>query len=105
MEEPALVFVNEEAEGLEVVVNFGLFAGREATPAEVDRLAEALLPDLDAIDVVCEHRYRFDRHGEAAVYQVRVHVRPEDGELRDSILETIEEWARDCFADRRLLSP
>jgi hypothetical protein len=105
MSEPALVFVNEEAAGLEVVVNFGLFAGREATPAEIDRLAEALLPDLESIEVICEQRYRFDRRTEAAVYQVRVVVPPEDADLRESIVETVEEWARDCMAERRLLSP
>lgn len=105
MGDPALVFVNEEAEGLELVVNFGLFAGREATPAEVDRLAEVLLPDLDSIEVICEQHYRFDRRMETTVYQVRVVVPPEDADLRDSILETVEEWARDCIAEGRLLSP
>lgn len=105
MTDPTLVFVNEEAEGLEVVVNFGVFAGREATPAEIDRLAEALLPDVDSLEVLCEQRYRFDREMEATVYQVKVRVADGDGELRESLLETVEEWVRDCMTDRRLLSP
>jgi hypothetical protein len=105
MDDPTLVLVNEEGDGLELVVNFGLFAGRDVTPAEVDRLAEALLPDVDVFDVVCEQRYRFDREREAMVHQVRIRIPPEDADQRDWIVETVEAWAKDCIADRRLLSP
>jgi hypothetical protein len=102
MTDPALVFANDRAE---LVVNFGLFAGREATPAEIDRLAEALLPDVEPLEIVCEQRYEFSREHEAKIYQVRVVLPEDDDELRDSLVETVEEWARDCIADRRLLSP
>jgi hypothetical protein len=105
VEDPTLVFVREEGEGLEVVVNFGLFAGRDVTPAEVDRLAEALLPDVEVFDVVCEQTYRFDREREAMVHQVRINIPPEDADQRDWVLETVEAWAKDCIAERRLLSP
>ena len=105
MEDPALVFVNEEGDGLEIVVNFGLFAGREATPAEIDRLAEALLADVEVFDVVSEQRYRFDREREAMVHQVRVTIPADDADQRDPAIETIEAWAKDCIAERRLLSP
>ncbi len=105
MTDPTLVFTNEDAEGSELVVNFGLFAGREATPAEIDRLAEALLPDVEPLEIVCEQRYEFDRDREAKVYQVRIALPEDDRELRDSLVDTVEEWARDCIADRRLLSP
>jgi hypothetical protein len=103
--DPTLVFANDGAEGTELVVNFGLFAGREATPAEIDRLAEALLPDVEPLEIVCEQRYEFDREREAKVYQVRIQVPEEDDEVRATLLEATEEWARDCIADRRLLSP
>jgi hypothetical protein len=102
--DPTLVFVNDGPDRVELVVNFGLFAGREATPAEIDRLAEALLPDVEPLEIVCEQRYEFDREREAKIYQVRIGV-TDDGELRESLLETVEEWVRDCIADRRLLSP
>jgi hypothetical protein len=105
MTDPTLVFANDAADGLEVVVNFGLFAGREATPAEIDRLAEALLPDLEPLEILCEQRYKFDREREANVYQVKIPLADEDAELRELLLETVEEWARDCIADRRLLNP
>ncbi len=104
MSDPTLVFVRDDHGRVEFVVNFGLAAGREATPAEVDRLAEALLPDVEPLEIVCEQRYEFAREREAKVYQVRIPV-TDDGELRDSLLETLEEWVRDCIADRRLLSP
>lgn len=104
MTDPTLVLVNEDAGRIELVVNFGLFAGREATPAEIDRLAEALLPDVEPLEIVCEQRYEFDREREAKVYQVRISV-ADDGELRDSLVEAVEEWVNDCIADRRLLSP
>jgi hypothetical protein len=102
--DPTLVFVNAGPDRVELVVNFGLFAGRDATPAEIDRLAEALLPDVEPLEIVCEQRYEFDREREAKIYQVRIGV-TDDGELRESLLETVEEWVRDCIADRRLLSP
>jgi hypothetical protein len=104
MTDPTLVLVNEDAGRIELVVNFGLFAGRDATPAEIDRLAEALLPDVEPLEIVCEQRYEFDREREAKVYQVRISV-ADDGELRDSLVEAVEEWVNDCIADRRLLSP
>ena len=105
MTDPTLVFVDDAAEELAIVVNFGLFAGREATPAEVDRLAEALLPEVESVEILCEHRYSFDREREATVYQVKVVVPDGDAELRDTLLESVEEWARDCMIDRRLLNP
>ena len=42
--EPALAFATRTFEPpvLEIRVNFGMFAGREATPAEIDALVEGL---------------------------------------------------------------
>jgi hypothetical protein len=100
-----LVFVRETDGGLELVVNFGVFAGRQATPAEVDRLADALLEDADALTIVCEERYNVDRERRANVYQVRVEVPRDSGAARDRLLVTSELWARDCIAERRLITP
>jgi hypothetical protein len=89
--------------GTHVVVNFGVHAGREATPAEVERLGHELLEHADPVDVICESRYRFDSEMAASVYQVRV----ETGSARvpDALVEAVDAWARDCVADRRLLTP
>ena len=100
--DPALVSVNENTDRLELVVNFGRFAGREASPAEVDRLAEALLPDLDAVEIVCEQRYRFESQADSRVDRVRVEVPAADADLRHSLVEATEDWARDCIAEQRL---
>jgi hypothetical protein len=43
MTEPALVFASEREGKPEVVVNFGVFSGRDATEAEIYRLAQSLL--------------------------------------------------------------
>ena len=57
--EPAIAFVSEISEppGLEIRVNFGVFAGREATPAEVDELAKALVPEVGEVSIVAEQRH------------------------------------------------
>lgn len=97
-----------EPPGLEIRINFGVFAGREATPAELDELARELLPDVGAVSVVAEQRHEVSAESEVALHQVRVEV---DGErlpndpgelerLRDRLLAGAERWARICIADR-----
>ncbi len=90
---------------IEIRVNFGLLTGREATPAEIERLARGLLDLVERVTVVSETRYEIDRHSEAAVHQVRIAVeqgpaagRREELELR--LIESAEKWARRCAADR-----
>lgn len=77
-------------------------AGREATPAEVDRLGDALLEHVDTAKIVCEQRTEIDRERRAGVYQVRVEL-PESGGTRDALVGTVDAWARDCIAERRLI--
>ncbi len=102
MEEPELILVNDDGG---IVVNFGVFSGREATPAEIDRLARELLADVDAGEIVAEHRLRFDRQTEGMVYQVRVELPPSHQDRRGAVLTTVEDWARKCIAERRLATP
>jgi hypothetical protein len=107
-----LVFAVHEHEppALEVRVNFGMFAGREATPAEIDDLAAQLLEKIAPVSIVSEERHEIDRHSEAAVHQVRIEVNaeslPEDRsrreELAGRLVETAERWARACIAARHL---
>ena len=104
MSDPELVVVHEQDAGLELVVNFGVFAGRDATRAEIERLARALLVEVDPVEIVCEQRYELDREHEASVYVVRVLVPPEQAALRDSLLPATEAWARECIAERRFIS-
>ena len=107
-----LVFAVHEHEtpALEVRVNFGMFAGREATPAEIDDLAGQLLEKVAPVSIVSEERHEIDTHSEAAVHQVRIEVNaeslPEDRgrreELAGRLVETAERWAVACIADRHI---
>ena len=108
--EPELAFVTREFDvpGLEIRVNFGVFAGRDATPAEIDDLAHTLVPELDDVSVVSEQRHEVGEDVEASLHQVRVEVADdhlpadpdEREELCDRLLQRVEEWARACIADR-----
>ena len=53
---PTLVFIGEREGRPELVVNFGVFSGREATEAEIYRLAQSLLEELDSVEIVSERR-------------------------------------------------
>jgi hypothetical protein len=85
-----------------VHVNFGVFAGREATPAEIDRLAEWLLDRVRHVTIVSEIHHEIDAHSEAAVHQVRIEIddEGEPEELEPWLVERAELWARTCIADR-----
>jgi len=103
--EPQMAFVVEEQEqpAIEVRVNFGVFAGRDATPAELDRLAEWLLDEVGEVSIIMEERHEIDENAEASVHQVVIQV--EDGgrdrtELAQRILVRAEYWAHLCVAER-----
>jgi hypothetical protein len=84
----------------EVRVNFGIFAGRDATPAEIDRLAEWLLDEVGEVTIVSEERHEIDAHGEAVIHQVRIAVEQNDPETTRRIVERAEHWAKVCAAER-----
>lgn len=108
----ALAFAVHEHQtpALEVRVNFGMFAGREATAAEIDELASELLEKVGSVTIVSEARHEIDNHSEASIHQVRIEVDsdslPEDRnrreELAGRLIETAERWANACIADRHV---
>ena len=108
--EPQLAFCVRETEppGVEVRVNFGVFAGRAATAAEIDELAAALLPKVGEVSIVAEERHEIGPATEASLNQVRIEVAPEqlpDDEheldmLCGRLVEAAESWARGCIAER-----
>ncbi|HKP17036.1 MAG TPA: hypothetical protein VJT84_01065 [Gaiellaceae bacterium] len=110
-----LVFPVREPEtpGLEIRVNFGMFAGREATAAEIEELASALQPEIGQVEIVAEHRFEFGSTSEAEVHQVRVAVPrsglPADefasGELAGRLIVITERWAHECIAERSVELP
>src|SRR5262245_52567586 len=93
MDEPTLAFVD----GGDIRINFGVFAGRDATPAEIDRLAVWLLDEIGEVSIVSEERHEIDTHGEAVVHQIRIEIGDRDPQ---PILERAEHWARLCVAER-----
>jgi hypothetical protein len=105
--EPAVAFrVHARAEpALEVRVNFGLFAGRQATPAEIDDLARVLRELVDSFAIVAEDRHEFGGDVEAALHQIV--VAPDDAfaatdELCARVIAAADAWARACIAARHL---
>jgi hypothetical protein len=108
--EPALAFRNREFEapGLDIRVNFGIFAGREATPAEIDELAESLLHEVRDVSIVAEQRHEIGEGTEASVHQVRIEIADDDlpyatgdrEEIADRLVDLAARWADTCIADR-----
>jgi len=102
--DPQLAFYHRlpEPPGLEVRVNFGIFAGRPATAAEIEELA------VGEISIVAEERHEIGEGSEASLHQVRIDVDPEylpedeheTDVLAGRIVEAAESWARDCVAER-----
>ena len=98
-----------EQPALEIRVNFGIFAGREATSAEIEELGASLLPEIGIAEISSENRYEIGPDSEAEVHQVRIEV-PNDmlpvddfqiGELAGRLVAIAERWASGCIADRR----
>lgn len=94
-------FVSREAP-LEVTVNFGVLAGRDAERREIEALAEQLSPLVSGVTVIAGHRYEF-AVGAAEVSASEVTARFEDFLLPtgraeheafvDELLATINQWA------------
>ena len=99
---------NPLSPAVEIRVNFGIFAGRQATPAELDDLAHALLPIVPDVSIVSEQRREVGLGSEAALEQVRVEVAQEDlpeeelevERMIGRLLQETERWAQACIAER-----
>jgi hypothetical protein len=98
----------EPQPALEVRVNFGIFAGRQATPAEIDELGAYMLDEVGPITIVAEQRHELDGRLETSVHLVRIELAaaqvPENDferrRLEQKLVERAEHWARACI-DRR----
>lgn len=109
--EPKIAFVVSRYEpppALEVRVNFGVFAGRQATPAEIDELASWLLDEVGVVTIVAEERHELDPRLETSVHLVRIELGtaqvPDNDldrrRLERKLVERAEHWARTCIANR-----
>jgi hypothetical protein len=100
MDEPLMAFASSENE---IRINFGVFAGREPTSAEIEELARALHERVQRFAIIAEHRFEFGDDVEASVHLVRVCPEGEvDDELRGRLLEICERWAESCVAERHI---
>jgi hypothetical protein len=100
--------VDQEPAGLEIRINFGVFAGRDATTAELEELGKLLVPEAGEVSIVGEQRHEIAEEAEVVVHQVRVSVAPAnvptDSVQRKVLCEKLvglaEIWARQCIHDR-----
>jgi hypothetical protein len=107
--EPTIAFrVREHDEpACEIRINFGVFAGRSATPAEIDDLATEIRDLADSFAIVAEDRHEFGASVEASLHQVVIEVerefvggRPE--ELCARLVAVADDWAQACIAARHV---
>ena len=107
--EEAIAFVVErEPAGLEIRVNFGVFAGRDATTAELEELGKLLVPEAGEVSIVGEERHELSEDAGIVLHQVRVAVPieavPADPAERRAFCERLvtlaEIWARQCINER-----
>jgi hypothetical protein len=92
-------FATAFAEEGDVVVNFGIVSGREATQAELDRLALALRQAGAGAEmtITAERRQDYSRTFEGVIHQVRVTVPGSPTEWVEAICAA---WALSCAEDR-----
>jgi hypothetical protein len=88
-----------------VRVNFGVYAGRNATAAEIDDLARLLRTEVAEFTVIAEARHEFGGDVETSLHQVVIEVdRRNADDLSDEtcerIVDTANRWATACIASR-----
>jgi hypothetical protein len=88
-------------ECVQIAVNFGPLSGREATLAEVDRLARRLCDRWGAARAQAVRTHDMGPRSEAIVHQVLVEVEAPLSEA-EAIRSICEEWAAECAAERSI---
>src|SRR3954447_1105273 len=89
---------------IQIRINFGILAGREATPAEIDALARDLLRIVEDVSGIAEQPSEIGRGREAVVHLITVEVdlrglRDPDADIGGVTTELIAaatEWAEAC---------
>jgi hypothetical protein len=108
VEETIAFAVEQEPAGLEIRINFGVFAGRDATTAELEELGRLLVPEAGEVTIVGEERHDLTEDVEVVVHQVRVAVGPdsvpddraERKQFCERLVTLAEIWARQCINER-----
>jgi hypothetical protein len=108
VEETIAFAVEQDPAGLEIRINFGVFAGRDATTAELEELGQLLVPEAGEVSIIGEERHDLTEDVEVVVRQVRVAVPaeavPVGSRERKAFCERLvtlaEIWARRCINER-----
>jgi hypothetical protein len=110
--DPPIAFATHvhDEPAVEVRVNFGILAGREATPAEIDDLAAVLLKAAPQVSIISEQRHEISPSVEASLHQVRIELQhgvvDEEPATLDSLeqalVEAAEAWAIECATARHV---
>ena len=90
-----------------LLVNFGVFAGRDVSKLELERLGDVLLRLVDRVTVISEHRFELAAESSIDLHQVRVAIdravlppdEPDIEALRTRIAMLIEEWVHSCLTE------
>lgn len=85
-----------------IVINFGILCGREATQAEIDRLAQALNDEAGAgpdITIVSSRRQDYGHGIETITHQVTVEATGVASAVPEAVCTS---WVERCAADRRV---
>ena len=105
--DPAIAFrvPPHEEPVVEVRVNFGVYAGRNATPAEIDDLARLLRDEAKQFTVTVEERHEFGNDRETSLRQVVIEVdRQSAGNDADALAKRMVDkantWASACISSR-----
>jgi hypothetical protein len=90
---------------LEVRVNFGVFAGRNATQAEINDLAHGLNEEVDVFAILAEERHEFSNDVESSVRQIVIEIPSESAgydidDLCERVIARAERWAAECIHER-----
>ena len=97
-----IAFIRPGADGTpEIVVNFGPLTGREATLAEIDRLARRLLDVAARVRVHAVRTHDMTPETETIVHQV-VAEADAAASQGDRLRDICEDWAVDCAEERSL---
>lgn len=82
-----------------IVVNFGILAGREATQAEIDRLARLLVAEGEAdpvLTILAARRQDYGERIETVTHQVLIHA---SGGVPVTLEVLCRAWALRCADD------
>ncbi len=105
--EPVISWDTSPAVAMTFLVNFGIFAGRDVSRLELERLAHHLLRVVDGVTLVSEHRFELAEGSSIDLHQVRVAIdrdvlpadEPDIEALRMRIARLLDEWMRSCLTD------